>query len=673
MYLPYKYGPSTPPPTARLEEDRGQNRRCFLAPPSSPPQIRRVSEFSSGYYERKTVVSARPSPQSVIIGPPITCLQSNSPSPYPCYPLTTTTVQPTTYPSVAAKRVLPVLPTQRVIAPPARSSAAVAPKREQFHFILATIQRSDIPTSWGLSIQEQAPGIFVISKVAETSTAVVDGYCEVKSINTHPSVFLYRNRQPLHLRARAVLTEQAPIVSKRGPIPLSHVLRPGDVMLSVAGRPAGECANLTGWCQWLRSEDTLSSLWIIARTPIASARKWSRPKAVVSHVKYNPVVLEPINEAFKDPQGKDVRFNDPPDDPDEGERASLFLLPIHDFSTWLATRKRSWRETYTTYPLQDDVQEDDVDREDSLPEISKDFWTVQGFASLNDWLAFRTKQWQSQYSWNRQKRQRLAQDCQATQVSLDDDWKEWLRVRKNQWVVERRRRQRERGESAASTIAECVAVDTLLEEQEQKRIAFENRPPLNIMFLFDAAEGCPDDVVYRILSFLETPDHATLLRVSHSTRTALQNRQMVWSMLCPDTWTLPRRPRKPWHQIYWSRLRVETERRKKKWDDLLTRGSQLLFQGDSLSTIERMVAEAERDCNFDVNYVSGVVCERNSLLNLAVIHRRHRKCHFLFAKDPSNLCFSNRRGEVVGRNKGCKHRIMRSWQFHPAHERCMGR
>ena len=464
----------------------------------------------------------------------------------------------------------------------------------------------------------------MICAISSTATSVVRGYCEAAS-PVHPTSFLFRNSQPLHLLTRTVLTERTPLASSMRPIPMPTLLRSGDVILSVAGRPAGECKTLNSFCQWLRSDDTASSLWVVVRSPAAIARTWSRQKLLIAP---SLPPLAPANKAFRDAKGNFLRFDDPVD-PDEGERAQLFLRPIPDVPSWLEQRKRTWRQLYTVRPIEDGL--DALDDDEGESGVAKDFWTPQGFASFQDWLASRNKHWHSLYSWNRTKRQRLAQDCQETHLSIDDDFQDWLRVRKNQWLVQRRRRQRERGETttAASCMERADIVDDLLEEQEQERKALESRPPLDISFVFHADSGCPDDVVHRLLGFLSTPDHAALLRVSHTTRVALQDRETLWRTLCPDTWTLPRRPRKPWHQIYWSRLREETERRKKKWDDLLTRASQLLFQGDNLSVLEKMVTEAQTDYGFHVNFVSGVVCERNSMLNLAVIHQRHRK--WLFA------------------------------------------
>jgi hypothetical protein len=52
-------------------------------------------------------------------------------------------------------------------------------------------------------------------------------------------------------------------------------------------------------------------------------------------------------------------------------------------------------------------------------------------------------------------------------------------------------------------------------------------------------------------------------------------------------------------------------------------------KGDHLQKIEKLVIKGENDFGFDANYVSPVVCERNCLLNLAVVHKRHKVARWL--------------------------------------------
>jgi hypothetical protein len=265
------------------------------------------------------------------------------------------------------------------------------------------------------------------------------------------------------------------------------------------------------------------------------------------------------------------------------------------------------------------------------------------------------------------KRKALENDC--TEVvhlpgTIGDDKSDrdsfllWLRVRKNQWQVQRRKRQRTiaasltdratdadgdndklswSGQSkavlgssaqkaAASHTSELsVIIDALLENQERERKVRVARPPLDIAFLFDSELGVPDDIVANVFSFLHCTEHGKLLCIDRTTRRRLMTRDQVWQQLCPSHWKLPRRPRKPWHELYLSNLRIETERSRKQWDDALLRGCEMLQGRGQFQQLKHLVDRAQKTCQFDINYSSGVVCERNSLLNLAVIHGKLSK------------------------------------------------
>jgi hypothetical protein len=361
-------------------------------------------------------------------------------------------------------------------------------------------------------------------------------------------------------------------------------------------------------------------------------------------------------------------------DPDEDNLAALFLVPNESTPVWLRKRKTQWRKCYSVFPiLQDRIQEEAAARHNckmqtafwtsSSPSyhfmddrldcnVPVDFWTCQGFATHALWLAARTKQWQSKYSWNVRKRKALENDCVevvhlpgtvASDVGMNDKTKFllWLRVRKNQWQVQRRKRQRKDAAAridsrdvttcpirCAGGIAPSSAtlvtdlIDSLLEEQERQREARTARPPLDISFLFNSELGIPDDVVANVLGYLHSSEHGKLLCINQTARRQLMGREQLWRQLCPSHWKLPRRPRKPWHELYLSNLRIETERSRKLWDDVLVQASNMLQGRGQFHQIKHIVEEAERTCQFDVNYSSGVVCERNSLLNLAVLNRK---------------------------------------------------
>lgn len=62
-----------------------------------------------------------------------------------------------------------------------------------------------------------------------------------------------------------------------------------------------------------------------------------------------------------------------------------------------------------------------------------------------------------------------------------------------------------------------------------------------------------------------------------------------------------------------------------------------ITKGDQLNKIEKLVAKGEKDFGFHVNYVSPVVCERNCLLNLAVIHRRLKIVRWLLDQKGAHI------------------------------------
>jgi hypothetical protein len=367
-------------------------------------------------------------------------------------------------------------------------------------------------------------------------------------------------------------------------------------------------------------------------------------------------------------------------DPDEGLRSELFLKRIDasNFSGWLEERKLQWRRNYKVFTLQGQefVRDESLEISRDESSVPVDFWTCQGYASFQHWLMASTAKWKKSYSWNQRKRKRLEQDCEEVVNLSTHPFDEWLRVRRNQWSVLRRRRQRQKLEesplSSAShgggvanmhtpepstktidpsqqgpptpvaaklpvvnerTVArpELLMIDAMLEEQQERerKDALQRATRVDLNFLFDATLGCPDDVITHCLRYLHPQEHGKLLSFSNKTRKALMQRDAVWRQLCPDHWTLPRRPRKPWYELYLTQLKDETQRQNKRWDDLLSQASNILFKGDNLQTIQKLVTVAERGFRFDVNYSSGVVCERNSLLNLAVIHQRQKVVKWL--------------------------------------------
>jgi hypothetical protein len=76
--------------------------------------------------------------------------------------------------------------------------------------------------------------------------------------------------------------------------------------------------------------------------------------------------------------------------------------------------------------------------------------------------------------------------------------------------------------------------------------------------------------------------------------------------------------------MYITKIRAEEEDSRKRSDDLLVTAHVIIDKGDQLNKFEKLIMKAKKGFEFLVNYVSGVVLERNSMLNLAVINRRHK-------------------------------------------------
>ena len=74
--------------------------------------------------------------------------------------------------------------------------------------------------------------------------------------------------------------------------------------------------------------------------------------------------------------------------------------------------------------------------------------------------------------------------------------------------------------------------------------------------------------------------------------------------------------------MYISKIRAEEETSRKQSDDLLTKADAIIDKGDIVIKFQKLVLKGEKDFAFDVNYTSGTVLERNSLLNISVINRR---------------------------------------------------
>jgi hypothetical protein len=415
----------------------------------------------------------------------------------------------------------------------------------------------------------------------------------------------------------------------------------------------------SGLCNLHQSSCFAAQAANIILAPYFAPTRKAAPKRILgtpTGVKQIPSVY--TNPLFVDSAtGKQLPYDDTylRGDPDEGTYAQQFLHPYctTDFSNWLSDRKRKWRSSYKVYPYtQTWIEEECIEKGDSKKDwdrsdctVSIDFWTSQGYDSFQQWMNTSKLRWKQSYLWNKQKRRRIEDDVNGVVHLEDGNFTEWLRIRKNQWLVQRRKRQRERLKDAVVTPSqpadnkpshelsleapELVFIDAMLEEKEKENRKKQEMPPLDLVRLMDPVHGCPDDVLVHCLSFLPALEHGKLRCINTKTRNDLELREVLWQQLCPSHWTLPRRPRKTWCELYLAMLRRETENARKKWDDVLSKGSSLLWKGDHVQSLEKLVAAAEKAFQFDINYTSGVVCERNSLLNLAVIHQRHKVVRWL--------------------------------------------
>jgi hypothetical protein len=399
------------------------------------------------------------------------------------------------------------------------------------------------------------------------------------------------------------------------------------------------------------------------------------------------------NPMFKDENGNPILYCDNDDfEPDDGKRIHMFLNDEmeRDFHGWLKKRKATWREKWklsirTSASIVDDDDDDD-NNDDNNDErtVGHDFWLSSGYESFDQWLQASKTKWRRSYSWHVNRRNQLEEECEKTvhlpySPILDNPvttelFKDWLNVRKQQWRIARRKRQRRQhhavvdvpissvrgttsgkgsivdgASSNATTTLEATSkkvntnnnnkdtmyIDEMLEKQEEcdtnNAIAGkeQQQQPMDVSWIFDSQLGAPDDVVLVIMKFLQPFEHGNLLCLSYTSTTLFKQRETMWKSLCPKHWVLPRRPRKSWCVMYITKIRAEEEAARKRSDDLLVKANAIIEKGDLLNKLEKLVNKAEKDFRFDVNYTSGVVLERNSLLNMAIIDKRTKIAKWL--------------------------------------------
>ena len=89
--------------------------------------------------------------------------------------------------------------------------------------------------------------------------------------------------------------------------------------------------------------------------------------------------------------------------------------------------------------------------------------------------------------------------------------------------------------------------------------------------------------------------------------------------------------------MYITKIRAEEEASRTRSDDRLVTANVIIDKGDQLNKFEILIMKAKKGFEFLVNYVSGVVLERNSMLNLAVINRRHKITKWLIEEKGADI------------------------------------
>jgi len=85
--------------------------------------------------------------------------------------------------------------------------------------------------------------------------------------------------------------------------------------------------------------------------------------------------------------------------------------------------------------------------------VQHDFWLASGYQTFDQWLAASKTKWARTYSWHQERKNALQLDCER-EVHLNSNisqhqFENWLGVRKQQWRLERRKRQRLLGKESS--------------------------------------------------------------------------------------------------------------------------------------------------------------------------------------------------------------------------------
>ncbi|KAL9191152.1 hypothetical protein ACHAXT_000858 [Thalassiosira profunda] len=434
---------------------------------------------------------------------------------------------------------------------------------------------------------------------------------------------------------------------------------------------AAACAQQVSQSEMGSSTNTTDRVATAVRAAwrvLASAGRSHKRKAP-SAAKRPKVVY--TNAMFKDEHGKPIPYCDTDDHYDTHEEGRLRNF-INDeietsFHEWLKKRKATWRESRPTMhnACMDEV-EGIEDCEGELT-VQHDFWLANGHESFEQWLQTSKTNWSRSYTWHKERLEALQSECEKdvhlpTVAPALHQFENWLGARKQQWRLERRKRQRQRVETSDLSIEEYLAgsvaedcspsdpgtssatatnvyMDEILDKERDDLAAAkaETIHPIDISWVFDSALGAPDDIIVNVMTYLRPSDHGNLLCLSYTSNFLFKQREDMWKTLCPKHWILPRRPRKSWCAMYITKIRAEEEATRKRSDDLLVKANAIIEKADQLNKLEKLIRKAEKDFDFDVKYTSGVVLERNSLLNLAVIEGRHKITKWLIEEKKADI------------------------------------
>ncbi|GMH86117.1 hypothetical protein TrVE_jg4441 [Triparma verrucosa] len=313
---------------------------------------------------------------------------------------------------------------------------------------------------------------------------------------------------------------------------------------------------------------------------------------------------------------------------EELSEGGVEITRIEDAREWLKNRKEVWRERRGG-------------GYEEGGEVGERFWEEEDKSSFEEWYSCAKEDWENNYSWNRKTRKALIARYDKGGVTLGrEGFDQWLAIRKIGWQVDRIKRKKKRkleepavGTTTASLLHEMTALthvsnpilkDIVNFSTELQRTSTITNHVYSLDWIFDVNRNSNDDVVFYFMTFLTQFDLLKLCMLSRSTRSQIEERENIWKMKCKShrRWNLPSRPRKGWFDLYFTKFKTSTLLTRRNSDALLIRFAALLDRGDALSQIQKLVKQSEADWDFDINYTSGSVLDRNGLLNYAVIKKR---------------------------------------------------